>query len=386
MPLLRLASYNLGVNITDKTKGAKLPGFFQRLKKDAVDLIMLQEVSPYVGQTYGHHAGVEMALNQAPYTFGMAWGNCATGGADLVSCVHCHQFPGSNLDKYHWRMFSKSTFRHAGLLVTVINSHTRAGGGSHDTADSFRIDVLRRCRQEVITCSATFDIVIVAGDFNLLRPWKASTSQNVEAEMTIPGIQAFFEHSVPDHLVCYITNSNVQAHNFRMSPIPGIGKSYDGIGDHEGILVDLEFSVPIVSVPDKVVLPSSLQLPFVAKVTTAWESIGGGYMSLQPNALVCITYIGDSNKPDEAGWCFGKMCGQEQSGWFPATTATKIIACKAVADWSTADGGYLMICKGDIVEMLYNGTSEDDIGWIYGMSGSQVGWCPLHCVELSTTL
>ena len=93
----------------------------------------------------------------------------------------------------------------------------------------------------------------------------------------------------------------------------------------------------------QVVLPSSLQLPFVAKVTTAWESIGGGYMSLQPNALLCITYIGDSNKPNEAGWCFGKMCGQEQSGWFPATTATKIIACKAVADWSTADGGYLTL-------------------------------------------
>ena len=48
-------------------------------------------------------------------------------------------------------MFSKSTFRHAGLLVTVINTHTRAGGGSHDTADSFRIDVLKRCKQEVIT-------------------------------------------------------------------------------------------------------------------------------------------------------------------------------------------------------------------------------------------
>ena len=240
-------------------------------------------------------------------------------------------------------MFSKSTFRHAGLLVTVINTHTRAGGGSHDTADSFRIDVLKRCKQEVITCSATSDIVIVAGDFNLLRPWKASTNQNVEAEMTIPGIQTFFKHSASDHLICYITNSNVQAHKFQMSPIPGIGKSYDGIGDHEGILVDLEFSVPIVSVPDKVVLPSSLQLPFVAKVTTAWESIGGGYMSLQPNALLCITYIGDSNKPNEAGWCFGKMCGQEQSGWFPATTATKIIACKAVADWSTADGGYLTL-------------------------------------------
>ena len=101
-------------------------------------------------------------------------------------------------------MFSKSTFRHAGLLVTVINTHTRAGGGSHDTAASFRIDVLKRCKQEVITCSATSDIVIVAGDFNLLRPWKASTNQNVEAEMTIPGIQTFFKHSAPDRsLACF---------------------------------------------------------------------------------------------------------------------------------------------------------------------------------------
>lgn len=322
MPLLRAASYNIGVNITDKSKGAQLPGFFQRLKRDGVDLIMLQEAGPYVGQAYGGHAGVEMALNQAPYTFGTTWGNCATGGAELVSCIHCHQFPGSNLGKYNWRMFSKAEFRHAGLLVTVINSHTRAGGGSHDTADSYRIDVLRRCRQEVITSSAVSDIVIVACDFNLVRPWKANVNRNVEAEMSILGIQSFFEHSAPDHLVCYVANSSLQVHGFRTSPIRGIGKSHDGIGDHEGILVDLEFSLPVVSVPEEImVLPTS------------------------PPQLVF----------------------------------------KALSDWSTADGGYLTLHKGDKIEMLYNGVSDDEIGWIYGMSGLQAGWCPLHCIELWKT-
>ena len=386
MPLLRAASYNLGVNITDKKKGAQLSSFFPRLQRDRVDLVMLQEVRPYVGQAYRRHAAVEMALNQAPYTF-VTSGNCASGGAEFVSSTSCHQFPGSNLDKYYWRAFSKAVFRHADLLVTVINSHTRAGGGTHDTSDSHRIEVLRRCREEVIKERDVSDLVIVAGDFNMLRPWKADIIRNFEAEMSIAGIQTFFKHSAPDHLVCYITNGSLQVNDFRTSPIQGIGMSHDGIGDHEGLLVDLDFSLPVVSAPETVVMPTSPQLPalpFVAKVIKPWVSIGGGYMSLQEHAFVAITYTGDLNMPDESGWCFGTT-SEEGSGWFPSLCIKPIIAFKALSDWSIEDGGYLTLNKGDTLEMLYKGVSDNEIGWIYAKRGSQAGWCPLHLIQLWTT-
>ena len=385
MPLLRVASYNIGVNSSDKKKQLQLPCFFRRLKNYDVDLVMLQEIRPYVGQAYCRHPMVELALEESPYTFATA-GNCSSGGQDLICSMSCRQFPDSNLDKYHWRNFSKAVFRHQGLVVTVINCHTRAGAGRNDTSDESRVEVIRKCREEavkdLVLSTAASDLVFVAGDFNMLRPWKQDVIPRFEAAMTVPGVSTLFKHSAPDHLVCYIMNKNVQVNVFQTSPIPAIGKSHDGIGDHEGLLVDLQYSLPVPVVPKAAPqLPRTAvhAPPSIAQVIKSWESIGGGYLTLRQPGYVIVSYSGDENSGD-AGWCYGTL--YNEAGWFPDDCIAYPNFVKALSHWNTKEAGYLKVETGDALELIYHGTTGDERGWIFARCGTHTGWCPSSCLEL----
>ena len=380
MPLLRLSSYCLGVNASDKKKGTQLPALLSRLHHDNVDIVCLQEVRPHVKQSYSRHPMVEKALDDASYTFGSA-GNCTTGGADLMSSVSCRQFPDDDLGKYSWRALSKTFFRHRGLFVTVINSHTRAGEGPNDTSDTHRVQVLTTCKKEVIQEQTISDLVFVVGDFNMIRPWNKAVKPKFEAAMDIPGIQALFEHSAPDHIVCYVTNPNLKVHSFLPSPIMPIGKSHDGVGDHEGLLKDLNYSVVVA--PEIVHTQIAAASPPMAKVIEPWNSIGDGYLTLQKAAHVVVVYRGAESSGDE-GWSYVIMYGDSAAGWFPSHCIQYGTFAKVMENWKTEISGYLPLVKDDILEVVYTGTTCEESGWIYAShhGNDYSGWCPAHCVKM----
>ena len=135
--LLRLCSYNLGLQATDVTKVAKLERLLRRLQGDSVDLVCLQETVPYAGLSYVPNEEVVQTLCRSPYAFHTG-GNCSTGvlQGEPWGCA-VPSFPQLIGPKYGWRRFASCEFTHAGHRVLVLNSHTRAGRGRHDTADSF---------------------------------------------------------------------------------------------------------------------------------------------------------------------------------------------------------------------------------------------------------
>ena len=381
MPLLRLASYNLGVNLLDKKKGVQLPALLSRLHHDNVDMICLQEVRPYVKQSYSRHPMVDMALKNSSYTFGSA-GNCATGGAELVASVSCRQFPDDDTDKYCWRAFSKTAFRHQGLIVTVINSHTRAGNGPHDTANTHRVEVLTHCKKEVTLEQMSSDLVFVVGDFNMIRPWtERDVIPKFEAAMDIPGIRTFFEHSVPDHMVCYVTNPNLKVHSFMPSPIMPIGKIHDGVGDHAGLLMDVHFSVAATVPEVEQTQIAAVPPPAMAKVVEPFVNSNGdgGYLTLQKDAYISVVYTGDDASSDK-GWSYGEVHGGSASGWFPSHCVQYGTFVKVMENWRTEGAGYLPLVIGDILEVLYTGTTGDESGWMFCSHGGTncSAWCPAH--------
>lgn len=380
MPLLRLCGYNLGVNVTDKKKETQMPPLLWRLWEDNVDLVCLQETRPHVGQSYQKHPAVEAALVNSPFFFATG-GNCSSGGRELLRSTPCRQFPQSRLDKYDWRMFSKSVFNHHGLVVMVLNSHTRSASGRNDTADEYRIAILKRCKEEVIKEQAAVDLVVVSGDFNMVRPWQLDVVSRFEAAMTIPGMQTLFMHSVPDHIVVYVINKDIQVDSFQTSSIPPIGKAHDGVGDHKGMLADLRYHLlppPAQTTLSTIPEPETQTIaPSIAKVVKPWDSIGGGYLSLMQHDLVFVDYTA-AEDTDENGWCYGQAHGN--LGWFPRHCIQYGVFVKASANWTTEDGGYMALRKDDILEIIYTGTAGEERGWIYARCDNNSGWCPANCV------
>ena len=235
--LLRLCSYNLGVNITDKKKQYQLPRLLSRLHASDVHIICFQETRPHAKAGYLKHHAVEEALQRSPYMFGTG-GNCSTGGQHLISSEACRSFPRDTTDKYNWRMFSRALFMHSNLRVMVLNVHTRAGQGRNDTANQYRIEFVDHCRKccEEAIDQGLADLIVVAGDFNMEQPWKSAATTKFERHMTIEDADTKFHHLVPDHLVVYAANRNIQLVECNTSAVAPVGAAHDGVGDHAAII------------------------------------------------------------------------------------------------------------------------------------------------------
>ena len=135
MSVLRLCSYNLGVNRTDKRKPSQIADVLSRMHKDGVDIVCFQETRPYGEQEYFLHDGIENALHNSPYSF-HTFGNCSIGGKEIASPQGVRSFPNLTMSKYSWRAFARVSCRHKDHRVLVFNAHTRAeverkGGVNH---------------------------------------------------------------------------------------------------------------------------------------------------------------------------------------------------------------------------------------------------------------
>ena len=244
---VRICSYNLGFNITDKKSAAKLPALLRRLEGAAVDIVCFQEVRPYLEQGYARHEKVEEALEEASSYDFFFGGNCATGCRDLVAGKVLRSFPQARCEKYGWRSFCKTTCQIHGLRVVVLNAHTRANSGkkSHDTSDEYRKAFVQRLRQEILQeiSVGLVDLAVVVGDFNMLRPWGPAAAANLEAALEIPGVPALWAHSVPDHVAVFALKPSVRLLGLGETLHIRCGKGEDGVGDHPGLLRDLSLQV-----------------------------------------------------------------------------------------------------------------------------------------------
>ena len=184
-----------------------------------------------------------------------------------------------------------------------------------------------------------------------------------------------------DHVVVYITNKAIRAVSFKTSPIAPVGKAYDGVGDHQGMIVDLQYSHPEPPLKSQQQTPPRITTPelSVAKVVTSWvpnENYGGGYLPLTLSSRVTVLYNGPEGGNEE-GWTYGESRGSV--GWFP-TLCIQSVPFKVSADWTTTNGGHMSLEKGDIIEGVYTGTAGDEVGRMFGVCGDASGWFPEHCV------
>ena len=382
MPLLRLCSYNLGVNQTDKRKLGRFSNLLARLANDNVDVICLQEVRPYGENKYIQHPGVENALCRSPFTF-QTLGNCSVGGKQLGPPVELPSFPHETMSKYAWRRFVQVPVQLDDISALVICAHTRAGSGKHDTADSYRVQFLDTCREAVVVAirSRQFDLVILAADLNLKRPWGARTPALLQEKMRIEGVGSLYHNSTPDHVVIYQGRQGIHLRSVQTSPVAPVGKDHDGVGDHQGILIDLLFDITAnrshVHIVDTT---RALQGSWPCRVTRSWEASDvGGYLCLAEGVKLTVNYIGSLDSDDEA-WVYGKA--DKQEGWFPKDCVDPMI-CTVIVPWLCDNNkGYLQLKEiAQIINVSYEGCDGEERGWLFGDDCEHTGWFPASCVQ-----
>ena len=84
------------------------------------------------------------------------------------------------------------------------------------------------------------DLVVIVGDFNRFRPWKASVVAKFEECMHVYTAHVLFAHSVPCHMLVYAGKASVHLISLqRAAAAAPLGHKHDGVGDHDGILTDL---------------------------------------------------------------------------------------------------------------------------------------------------
>lgn len=291
------------------------------------------------------------------------------------------------MGKYCWRCFSKLFFMHGKLRVMVINCHTRAGGGSQDTADGYRtgfVETIRDCCHHAITHNLA-DLVVVAGDFNLVRPWKESAAKNFERHMHIDDSQAKFHHFVPDHVVVYSGNERIELIELNVADTQKVGAGHDAAGDHAAVILDVRYAFKtspfqeVVVVEQNRLAPPSCICEFV-RVISCWSTDEGGYLTpLEMDDLIEVLYRGEDNT-EEQGWAFGTR--SDAVGWFPMSRVEEfhvegvLRTLEAASAWTSQSPGFLILQEHDIVECIYQGQEEDEIGWSYGIARGKPGWFP----------